>query len=78
MPILGRPFNERVSLEDPTSEFGNAAVVAPPVKTPLPAASFVKVSLPDPFELGEQVKPKVAAKDDPGLVPVVVNPQRVK
>jgi hypothetical protein len=78
IPILGRPLNERVSLDDPTSEFANAAIVSPGVNVPLKSAEFVKVALPDPFELGEQVKPKVPSKAEPGLSPVSVNPQRVK
>jgi hypothetical protein len=78
MPTLGRPFNERVSLDDPTSEVGNAAIVAPDVNVPLKSAEFVKVGLPDPFELGEQVKPKVSPAIEPGLNPAPVNPQRVK
>jgi len=78
MPTLGRPFNERVSLDDPTSEFGNSAIVSPGVSVPLKSAEFVKVSLPDPFELGEQVKPKLSPTAEPGLSPVPVNPQRVK
>jgi hypothetical protein len=78
MSILGRPLNERVSLDDPTSEFANAAIVAPGVKVPLASADFVKVALPDPFELADQVKPKVPAAAEPGLKPDVVNPQRVK
>ena len=32
MPLLGRPLNDRASLEDPTSEFANSAIVAPGVK----------------------------------------------
>ncbi|MFO0825232.1 MAG: hypothetical protein U0792_19285 [Gemmataceae bacterium] len=78
LPILGRPFTERVSLDDPTAEFGNAGIVAPLVKVQVPQAGFLRVSLPDPFELGEQVKPRVPPTADPGLTPVVVNPQRVK
>ncbi len=78
MPTLGRPLNERVSLDDPTSDFGNAAVVSPAVKVPLASAEFMKVALPDPFELGEQVKPKMPPAAEPGLSPATVNPQRVK
>ncbi|MCE9568216.1 MAG: hypothetical protein K8U57_39955 [Planctomycetes bacterium] len=78
MAILGRPFNERVSLEDPTAEFGNTGIVAPLVRVPVAQTGFLRVSLPDPFELGEQVKPRVPPASDPGLAPVVVNPQRVK
>ena len=78
MPTLGRPFTERVSLDDPTSELANAGIVAPSVKVPVAPASFLKVSLPDPFELGTQVKPKVPPTAEPGLAPVVVDPARVK
>jgi hypothetical protein len=78
MPTLGRPLVERVSLDDPTSELGNAVVVNPAVKVPLAPAAFVKVTLPDPFEFGEQVKPKVPPAAEPGLTPVPVDPRRVK
>jgi hypothetical protein len=78
MPTLGRLLNERVSLEDPTSDFANGAIVSRAVNVPLASAEFVRVALPDPFELGEQVKPKVPPAADPGLTPVTVNPQRVK
>jgi hypothetical protein len=78
MPTLGRPLTERVSLDDPTSEFGNIAIVAPSVNVPLASADFMKVTLPDPFELGEQVKPKIPPTAEPGMTPAVVNPSRVK
>ena len=78
LPKLGRPLNERVSLDDPTAELGNAAIANPVVKVPLTPAAFLKVGIPDPFELGDQVKPKVAPADEPGLTPVPVNPRRVK
>ncbi len=77
-PTLGRPVTDRVSLDDPTSEFGNAAVVAGQVKVPLAVSGFFKAVIPDPFELGEQVKPKVPAAAEPSPAPVPVNPQRVK
>lgn len=78
MPTLGRLVTERVSLDDPTAEVANTVIATSSVKTTLGLAGFLKVTLPDPFELGEQIKPKVPAAIDPGLVPVVVNPQRVK
>ncbi len=78
MPILGRPFNERVSLEDPTAEFSNTSIVAPTIRVIVVPTGFLRVTLPDPFELGEQVKPRVPPAVDPGLAPVVVDPQRVK
>jgi hypothetical protein len=45
---------------------------------PLAPAAFLKVAVPDPFEFGGQVKPKVAPAAEPGLTPVPVNPRRVK
>lgn len=78
LPILGRQLNERASLEDPTSDFANAAIVAPAVNVPLASASFLKVTLPDPYEFGEQVKPRIPPTAEPGLTPATVNPQRVK
>jgi hypothetical protein len=78
MPTLGRPLADRVSLDDPTSDLAHATIIAPPVKVTVTPAAFLKVSLPDPFELAEQVKPKVPPTAEPGRAPVVVDPQRVK
>ncbi|WP_439622269.1 hypothetical protein [Gemmata sp.] len=78
LPVLGRPATDRVGLDDPTAEAGNQAIVAPLVRVGLLPAAFLKVALPDPFELGEQVKPRVPPAIDPGLAPVAVDPQRVK
>ena len=77
-PVLGRQVVDRVSLDDPTNEVGNAQVVAGTVRVSLGASEFVKVSIPDPFELAEHMKPKVPAKAEPSAAPVPVNPQRVK
>jgi hypothetical protein len=78
LPVLGRPVPDRASLDDPTADPANAAIVARPAGTPWVVAGFVRVVLPDPFELAEQVKPKVPPPAEPGLSPVPVNPQRVK
>lgn len=77
-PVLGRALVERVGLDDPTAELGNAAIVSASVRVPPAASAFVKASVPDPFELGEQVRPKVPATAEPSAVPIVINPQRVK
>lgn len=77
-PVLGRPLIDRVALDDPTSDLANAAIVSASVRVPPTVSGFVKVSVPDPFELGEQVKPKVPASAEPSAAPVTVNPQRVK
>jgi hypothetical protein len=78
LPTLGRQLNERASLEDATSDYSNAAIVSPAVNVPLASASFLKVTLPDPYEFGDQIKPQVAPASEPGMTPAVVNPQRVK
>ncbi|MFO0805643.1 MAG: hypothetical protein U0791_21280 [Gemmataceae bacterium] len=75
---LGRQAADRASLDDPTAEPGNAMIVT---KSPFPElgiAAFLRVAIPDPFELGEQVKPKVPATAEPAAAPVVVTPQRMK
>lgn len=75
---LGRQVLDRASLDDPTAEPANAAIVGWSPTPTLAVSGFLRVMLPDPFELGEQVKPKVPPAAEPGLAPVVVNPQRLK
>lgn len=75
---LGRLVPDRASLDDPTAEPGNAVVAT---KSPFPAlgiAAFIRVAIPDPFELGDQVKGKLPPATEPSPAPVPVNPQRVK
>lgn len=77
-PVLARQNTERVPFDDPTSEVGNAVVVANAVPVPLGVSGFLKITVPDPFELAEQVKPSVPPAAEPSPKPVEVNPQRVK
>lgn len=77
-PVLGRPATDRVPFDDPTTDLGNAVVASESVKSTLPSSNFVKTIVPDPFELGEQVKPKVPPTAEPSATPVEVNPLRVK
>ncbi len=78
LPTLGRPQADRASLEDPTMEVSNAAIVTSSTTPTLLPSAFQKVSLPDPFELAEQVKPNVPAAAEPLLIPVPVDSKRVK
>ncbi|MBA4065536.1 MAG: hypothetical protein C0501_17835 [Isosphaera sp.] len=78
LPTLGRPPADRVPFDDPTAEAAHAAVTGPAVRVPPPRAGFLRVAVPDPFELGGQVRPRVPPAAEPGLVPVVVDPRRVK
>jgi len=75
---LGQHLADRASLDDPTSEPANSIIVNRSPAPVLTQAGFLKMALPDPFELGEQVKPKPPPAAEPGTSPVVVNPQRVK
>lgn len=77
-PALGRQNTERVPFDDPTSEVGNAVVVANAVSVPLGVSGFLKITVPDPFELAEQVKPSIPPAAEPGAKPLEVNPKRVK
>ena len=75
---LARQVPDRAALDDPTLEQGNAVIAT---KSPLPVlgiAVFLKVVLPDPFELADHVKPKVPPTAEPSPAPVAVNPQRMK
>jgi hypothetical protein len=78
LPPTEKPTPDRASLDDPTSEPGNAVIVTKSPKPDLGIAAFLKVVLPDPFELGEQVKPKLPPMAEPAAAPIVVNPQRMK
>jgi len=75
---LARLVPDRAGLDDPTAEPGNATIVTRSPTVSLLQAGFQKVALPDPFELGEQVKPRITPAAEPGLSPVPVNPQRPK
>jgi hypothetical protein len=41
-------------------------------------APFLKVTVPDPFELGEQIRPAIPSAAEPAPMPVSVNPRRLK
>ena len=78
LPAFGRQLPDRASLDDPTAESGNAAIVSRSPTFILGVAAFLKVALPDPFELAEQVKGLIPAKAEPSAAPIPVNPQRIK
>jgi len=75
---LGRQLPDRASLDDPTAEPGNAAIVGRSPTFILGVAAFLKVALPDPFELADQVKGLIPASSEPSAAPIPVNPQRIK
>lgn len=75
---LARQVPDRAGVDDPTAEPGNAIIASQSPNWSLIQAAFLKVGLPDPFELADQVRPKVDPAAEPGLMPVPVNPQRPK
>jgi hypothetical protein len=78
LPPLARRVPDRASLDDPTAEPGHTVIVNRPVEFPWGPAAFLKVTVPDPFELAAQVKPGHDPAAEPGLQPVPVKPRRPK
>jgi hypothetical protein len=78
LPMLGRRVGDRVGFDDPTADLGNAAIVQSGTKVPYASSPFLKMGIPDPFELAEQIRATIPREHEPGLTPVGVNPRRVK
>jgi hypothetical protein len=76
LAALGKQLPDRASLEDPSAEPSGAVIVNRSVNPAYTRAEFLRVTLPDPFELAAQVKPVVPPAADLGLTPVPVNPMR--
>ena len=74
LPPLARPMTERASLEDPTAEFTAVRVIRTPLPLPEVAGWFIRFTIPDPFELVEQLKGKTGTDAELGVTPAVVPP----
>lgn len=72
LPRLGQPISERVSLEDPTTESHHALLKGQHPPVPFPPLAFQKVEIPDPYQLGEQIRPQHPDPLEPGRLPVFV------
>lgn len=70
VPVNAWRQGDRASLDDPTADLSAMRVIV----TPLPLATgvlpFVRVSIPDPFELAEQLKGKLGKDTELGTGPV--------
>ncbi|MBX9580947.1 MAG: hypothetical protein K2X87_11615, partial [Gemmataceae bacterium] len=66
-----RPAPERPSADDPVAAAGDAAVTRPAAVV-LGVAGFLRVVIPDPFELAEHVR----FAGPPAVQPAVVPPRR--
>ena len=65
LPVLARPTPDRASLEDPTAEFTSESILNGNLPLRSTQASFVKVTLPEPFENVADAKVKIEVKEDP-------------
>jgi hypothetical protein len=78
LPLLGRQASDRVGFDDPTTDLSTSMITGPSAKPPIVQAPFLKLGIPNPFELAEQIMPAIPPAAEPGLSPVPVNPRRVK
>ena len=65
LPILAQPLADRVPVDDPTTTASMVAALAaipPPRSQPTP---FVRLSLPDPFELAVTIRLRAPPQEDP-------------
>ena len=76
VPPLARQVVDRAALDDPTAEI--AAVRAVFTALPLPAtpAWFLRLGIPDPFELAGHLRGKTGSDAELGTKPVNVPPGR--
>lgn len=78
VPPLARQVPDRASLDDPTAEIAAARVVFSAMPVPFAPSWFVRFTIPDPFELAEQMRAKTGAAGELGVGPVNVPPARPK
>ena len=71
-PATAKPAPERPSADDPAAAAADAATTGRPATVVLAMAGFVRVVIPDPFELAEHVK----GVPPPAVEPVAVPPRR--
>jgi hypothetical protein len=50
LPVVAHPVPDRASLDDPTAEASIAAALAAPIPSRTAKASFLKLTLPNPYE----------------------------
>jgi hypothetical protein len=75
LPQLSRRVDDRASLEDPTAELSAGRIINTPLPMPMIQIGFLKVSIPDPFELVEQLRGPIPGPEF-GEKPANVPPAR--
>jgi len=76
LPVLSRRVDDRASLEDPTSELSTTRIVNTPVPKPMIQVGFLKLTIPDPFELLEQLRGSLGTTQEFAEKPVIVAPSK--
>ncbi len=76
VPALARQIVERSPVEDPTAEISASKLIETIFPYPVGPLPFVKVTIPDPFELAEQLKGKLPRETEFGTAPSVVPPEK--
>jgi hypothetical protein len=74
LPPLARPVPDRVSVEDPTADLSTARIVHTVLPVPRLAVPFLRLMLPDPFELAGQIR--LPPMPELATAPVTVPPAR--
>ncbi|MBX9678298.1 MAG: hypothetical protein K2X38_06005 [Gemmataceae bacterium] len=65
VPLLAIQVRDRTSISDPSLDASVAAALSPQTPIRTQRTPFSPLNLPDPFELQEQVKPRVAVDESP-------------
>lgn len=78
LPTLAQPVTDRAPLDDPTGESSTRAALAavPPLRSE--PAPFVRMPLPDPFELQQTVRLRILVPEDPSPTASVSRPAMAK
>lgn len=79
-PPPGLPISQPPKDFKPSNDFTDQAVQQALIHRPLilrlTAAPFVRVGLPDPFLLAEQIRDRLDPTLEPPVAPIIVNPKR--
>ncbi len=70
VPQNGWRQNDRASLDDPTTDLSAGRVIETPLPTTMVQLPFLRMSIPNPFELSEQLKGKLGKDVELGAGPI--------
>jgi hypothetical protein len=70
VPMQAWKQNDRASLDDPTADLSAVRVIDTPLPVSRGVLPFLRLSIPDPFELVEQMKGKLGRDTELGTGPI--------